>query len=162
MKAHVYFLAGMLCSSAISAQTPNYAQHSGQRRTFNIESINNKSYYLVSDFQNGSCCLEKVKLIAHATNGNKLFESVIGQLGAINNAYTTVLANKTLLLQYSSNLYQCDVGGPRTVKAIRQARRRRDAGDGWRGQCPEGSSGRSGSRGRDGVTVRHSPGSLHE
>lgn len=109
----------VICLIAIflnaAAQTTNYAQHSGQRKTFNIESLNNKSYYLVSDFQIGSCCIEKVKLIAHNTDGSKLLEKTIGQSGVVNAALTTVLANKTLLLQYSSAMYQCDVGGPRTV-----------------------------------------------
>lgn len=101
-------------SSATFSQTANYAQHNAIRECYNIVTINNKSYYVVSDVSVGSCCFENVKLVAHSTTGSKLFETAIGQMGLINRAQIAVLANKTLLIQFSSPQYKCDVGGPRT------------------------------------------------
>ena len=104
-----------LFAAVLNAQTNNYAQHNAVRKTYNIVSINNKSYYIVSEQAVGSCCLETAKLIAHNTIGTKMFEIACGQMGLIRAAQIAVMANKTLLLQISSQMHQCDTGGPLTL-----------------------------------------------
>lgn len=104
----------ILSFAGLTAQTANYAQHSAVRKTYNIVSINNKSFYLVTDLAISSCCIGDAKLIAQDQSGKKLFEVAIAQMGAINQAEVKVLANKTLLVQVSSPRSFCDSGWPRT------------------------------------------------
>lgn len=55
------------------AQDLNVAHHKGSERTYGIQSLNGKYYYLEQSMEIGSCCVEEINLVGVGSSGTTLF-----------------------------------------------------------------------------------------
>jgi hypothetical protein len=113
-----YLISGLivccfLYSSSVSSQTINHAFQDGSTSSYNIVSLNSRSYYLEKTNRIIECCSDRISLVGRDANGNFLFRTPIAKEAWMQDCMVRVSTDNTLLVLAGTRMRGCDYGGTR-------------------------------------------------
>jgi hypothetical protein len=111
LAAGLFLLLNFCVGTQAKAQSFNSAMHDMQRKTFNIVSINKKSFYLVNDVTRNGCCRDVMSVQGVNANGTSLFINSVYVNPYLFYGEIKVTADKQLLVHCGTHMYGCDYGG---------------------------------------------------